>query len=157
MDGVSDDLVNFLHARLDEDEQTARAASGPSLQGETWVAQRHPLHRGGPVLAAVSANRFKIVESEANPWDIDTAMAQVTHMARHDPARVLAEVEAKRYVIDQCAYWNERATREAIDPPKWPQPGLELGLLLDAMNPVLRGLALPYADHPDYRDEWRPS
>ncbi len=85
-----------------------------------------------------------------------TPHADAVHIARHDPARVLREIDAKRQIIDQCAYWNERAASEAVDPPKSPQPGLDLGLLLDAMNPVLRLLALPYADRPDYREEWRP-
>jgi hypothetical protein len=71
--------------------------------------------------------------------------------------RVLREIDAKRRILAQCVYWNERAAQEAVDPPKYPQPGLDLGLLLDAMNPVLRLLALPYADRPGYRAEWAPT
>jgi hypothetical protein len=55
---------------------------------------------------------------------------RVEHIARHDPARVLADVEAKRRIVE------------------W-----------DAEQPVDRGvlniLASVYADHPDYREEWR--
>ncbi len=43
------------------------------------------------------------------------------------PDRVLTECEAKRRIITN-----------------WGFPG------------ALRALALPYADHPDYREEWRP-
>lgn len=50
-----------------------------------------------------------------------------------DPHRVLAECEAKRRIVKRCresnGYWG---------------------------YDVERALALPYADHPDYRDEWKP-
>jgi len=45
------------------------------------------------------------------------------------PQRVLAECDAKRQLI------------ERVGNPNW--AGFSI-------------LALPYADHPDYRDEWRP-
>ena len=47
-------------------------------------------------------------------------------------ARVLAECEAKRMLIDGFDAWGDDA--------KW----------------TLRILALPYADHPDYQQEWKP-
>jgi len=54
-----------------------------------------------------------------------------------DPARVLAECEAKREVVNAAGYHLEfgRVTPESED------------LALS----ILRALALPYADHPDYR------
>ena len=63
-------LVEFLKARLDEDERIAKAGSEP----------------GGPV------------------WpnsDSETRTPQMEHARRHDPARVLAEVEAKRRILDE--------------------------------------------------------
>ena len=55
--------------------------------------------------------------------------------------RVLAECESKRRIITLCG----------VDPL---QPGaLLLRVQTDA---VVRLLALPYADHPDYREQWRP-
>lgn len=50
-----------------------------------------------------------------------------------DPARVLAECEAKRVAVDW--YLNDDAT---------------------VMEATIRALAAVYADHPDYREEWRP-
>ena len=128
-----DDLVQFLRARLDEDEKTARhATQGP------WVDELgHPI-RGGYEL------RF-IIAQQAQRWNSQ-------HIARHDPARVLAEVEAKRQIIDECAYWIGKINSSATD--KYPYPNLaERG---EVVLPVLTLLALPYADHPDYRDTWRP-
>jgi hypothetical protein len=60
------------------------------------------------------------------------------------PERLMREVEAKRRIIERyeqaaSQYWN--ATEE------------EIALTLE---PVLRDLALPYADHPDYQHEWKP-
>jgi len=53
------------------------------------------------------------------------------------PTRVLAECETKRRIVELCAYWQR------------PVDGLD-------GEDILRLLALPYADHPDYREEWRP-
>lgn len=81
---MSDDLVAFLRARLDEDE--------------AWVVDGDcPCPEGG--------------------------------LIPNCPERVLREVEAKRRLVG----WAE--TKALY---------------------VLTALALPYADHPDYRQEWRP-
>ncbi|MFI8439905.1 DUF6221 family protein [Streptomyces rochei] len=142
-----DDLVQWLRAQLDEDERIARAAGGAA-----WEEL--------PVSGWVHTSPLPSSEWQPPGYDHHVASAPVVedraHIVANDPARVLREVDAKRKIIDQCTYWNERATSEAVDPPKFPQPGLDLGLLLDAMNPVLRLLAEPYADRPGYREEWRP-
>jgi hypothetical protein len=54
------------------------------------------------------------------------------------PARVLAECEAKRRIVDLFP-------KAAQDGDGWNEAGIQ----------VLEALALPYADHPDYREEWR--
>lgn len=54
------------------------------------------------------------------------------HIARHDPARVLAECEAKRRIVE----WASDGEGEF----HW--------------STVLAPLAAVYADHPDYREEW---
>jgi hypothetical protein len=86
----------------------------------------------------------------------------LAHIARHDPARVLAECEAKRRVVE--AYRQEQARRDAYEAD-------EARAVEDDQKAALRRstaarcrgleiavelLALPYAIHPDYRDEWRP-
>jgi len=66
------------------------------------------------------------------------------------PARVLAECEAKRGAVE--AAWGDHVQIEG----EW---GMCRGqAALSAANDypdVVRWLALPYADHPDYREEWR--
>ena len=58
---------------------------------------------------------------------------------RYSPAamRMLAECEAKRRIVDRYAYLYTHGDSGDM---RW----------------VLPLLALPYADHPDYRPEWRP-
>jgi hypothetical protein len=58
----------------------------------------------------------------------------IPHVMRWSPARVLAECEAKRRIV--------RIAVDQIDE--------------DSGGELLRLLALPYASHPDYREEWRP-
>jgi hypothetical protein len=51
------------------------------------------------------------------------------------PSHVLAECEAKRQIIDWTQGWR---------------------IVPFTGDSLLRCLALPYADHPDFRPEWRP-
>jgi hypothetical protein len=64
------------------------------------------------------------------------------------PARVLVECEAKRRIVENVT----RCIQDAED-----GPGSEcLRYTAQIVTPTLYALALPYADHPDYREEWRP-
>ncbi len=124
-----DDLVAFLAARLDEDEQAAQSAVDELAN---W---------GGPWLAIADdiAKRAHFDADEIGE-----------HIARWDPARVLAEVEAKRRIIDE----HEPLQNGCCD------TCCEDGPYGDSNQAwpcrTVRLLALPYADHPDYREEWRP-
>lgn len=83
------------------------------------------------------------------------------HIARWSPDRVLAEVEAKRWEMIRHLRTppiNESGLRycrvclgsDTCDgyPDEWVQQFWPCK--------TLRLLALPYADHPDYREEWKP-
>ncbi len=63
----------------------------------------------------------------------------VVFVAHHGPSRVLAECEAKRRVVEAV-----RSHREG----EWEDDPIH--------DHVLTALALPYADHPDYDESWRP-
>ncbi len=65
------------------------------------------------------------------------------HIARHDPARVLADVAAKRRIMDLHAIGH--------DPCDAHDASFE-SIPCDTM----RLLALPYAEHESYRPEWAP-
>jgi hypothetical protein len=114
------DLTEFLLARIAEDEEDAKTSH------------------------VLGCRRF----SEPYP-DVCTC-AQVKPTYRWNPARVLAECEAKRLIVeahhandDYDAGGNRFVDGCAECEGVWPCLTLRL-------------LALPYADHPDYDGAWRP-
>lgn len=124
------DLVEFLRARLARDEQIARACSDAS-----WKATP-----SGTV--SVDADDPAFVATAENG-------AYAEHIARHDPSRTLSEVTARRQIIDDYEKdaWVLGQGR--------PNPALEAAQA--TRETVLRLLALPYAAHPAYQQEWRPA
>lgn len=124
MNGM-EDLVTWLRAQLDEDKRVARQVMAEP---------------GG-----------FYIEAETDDVNVMTIGA---HVYRWTPKRVLAEVEAKRRILDladdatsldMSVDMDRRVGRR--DETKEPYVGDE----------ILRQLALPYDDRPGYREEWRPS
>lgn len=110
------DLITWLRAQLDEDERVAQAAlkrvaRWPKAQLPPWE------------VAAIAAARVSAFTLE-----------QLQQFA--DPARVLAEVKARRAII--AGY--EASYRESDDYPGW--------------EGAVYAIAQPYADRPGWRDEW---
>lgn len=129
-------LAGFLLARIAEDEAAARAV--PPLDhnfdmGGNRQDERFVFGRTLPSSADGMGN-----------WSKHRGPETEAHFSRHDPARVLAECEAKRRIVEHCT-WH--STVDGIDYRDFYGPEYET---------TVRLLALPYADHPDYRDEWRP-
>lgn len=113
-------LAEFLAARLDEDEAEALAAGG-ATEAVDWRP------------------------SSGNPdWDYQ---AFRSHIARHDPARVLRETGAGRKILElhlpgePDEYGRIRCQR--CDESGYPCS-------------TLRAQGAVFSDHPAYRDEWRP-
>lgn len=120
-------LVDFLRARLDEDEAVAKAAVREEYRH--WEGSGPDRYDEGRVYA----------NGEVIVWDEGTPSGECAlHIARHDPARVLADVQAKREIIS----WVTLYVRNL--PP---------GVRADG---IIRRLAVVYADHPDYQPEWTP-
>ncbi|MET9705357.1 DUF6221 family protein [Streptomyces griseus] len=142
-----DDLVQFLRARLDEDEQAARAATWDEWDSAHWTA-RPPQASYERYTVADHLDDGVVVVTPENA-DAD-GVGQ--HVARQDPARVLREVEAKRRILDEVVPEMDGMTSQIhgefgvgpLDSDDYESLGL------------LRLLGLPYADHPDYQDTWRP-
>jgi hypothetical protein len=90
------------------------------------------------------AARAAIASNEpGEPWGYDHIPGDGLHIARWHPGRVLAECEAKRWLI---------STRTSVIRMTWVEC---MGARIDNPEPLeLRVLAFPYADHPDYRQEW---
>jgi hypothetical protein len=134
---MTDDLVAFLRARLDEDEQAALGTLDPlALIGR---------HRGKPEQRwKVTESGRAIIDADGNTLRAkDVFPAEAEHIVRHDPARVLAEVDAKRDVL--------RLAERAHDYHATFVSGFAA-----AMEDALRKFALAYADHPAYRAAWAP-
>ncbi|MFD3827697.1 DUF6221 family protein [Streptomyces sp. NPDC058621] len=139
---MTDALVQFLRARLDDDEQVARRVEDQSAPwGGQWVADEAGAlrTRNGHVLA------YGHVSTDGRELPIPLKPGLVEHWARHDPARALADVDAKRQALDHY----ERCVRHIR--------GDDAYVLAEgAVGRQVQYMALPYADHPDYRKEWKP-
>lgn len=158
-----DDLAAFLTARWDEDEQAARDATWHETAG-AWRTKPTPYETRG------AAERWYIedslgdgVVSHVDPQASD-AEGVARHIARHDPASVLRDIEAKRKTLADyettCRLRDEAAERiraagehpSAEDLDLWGRAQIEAVVL---RGPVAN-LALPYADLDDYQEGWRP-
>lgn len=124
-----DDLIAFLRARLDEDEAIARNAAVLPYGATEWFAGAE-----GSVFA-VEPSQLHVRGAILSLDDIGT------HIARWDPARVLAEVQAKRRILDLADDGGDGGHPDGY----WA-----------AKVDVIAILALTHAEHPDYREEWRP-
>ncbi|MFE4653553.1 DUF6221 family protein [Streptomyces sp. NPDC056707] len=134
-----DGLVQFLRDRLDEDEKMAGAAAeGPwSVDHGDYVELVYGADQSAVVCGGCWSGEASVFESTAD----------ALHIVRHDPARVLAVVEAKRAAISHYEKLRRFAEKERRE---------EYILAEGAGAVVIKMLALPYADHPAYREDWRP-
>lgn len=123
-------ITEFLLARIEEDEELARAAVQDG-GGERW--QISVVH--GAMVQLDDGTEWggeTVIYDEGRPGE-----EQAAHIARHDPARVLAECEAKREIVRLHA--TDADCREARN-----RHGCE----------TLIALVAVFSDHPDFRSEW---
>jgi hypothetical protein len=132
-------LRDFIAARLKEDFDAATAAGSGR-----WVHEG----RGRVEDDSTDDSRdYVVVYDEGSPTE-----AQADHIARHDPARVLREVAAKRAILgefEQCM-----TELNAADRCTDPTDGLLLVGKAAALNLVVGHLAALYSDHPDFDPNW---
>ena len=77
-------------------------------------------------------------------WTIDPGSLVLIHFhGRHDPARVLREVDAKRAIVRECEAVQKLNASTGREPSRF-------------RDWLLRHLAAVYSGHPDYRAEWKP-
>lgn len=158
------DIAAFIRARLAEDEDIAQSAIDPKRPGTHWhwetYAGRKLLQTGGEADDLdTQAISLRTVEEYPTRYVgplpafiISQVEARVPgglwHIARHDPARALADVASKRAILE---YWS-RAFQNPQDAGTF--PGSDWDLVRGAAQWTLRHLAAPYAEHPDYQQEW---
>lgn len=101
-------------------------------------------------LAAFLRARWDDEEADAR-WSLENAPAAHQtdpNSMNFSPERVLAEIAAKRRILDEYT----RLTRDFTHADETVTEHTRRSTLED----VLELLALPYANHPDSRPEWRP-
>lgn len=141
------EMVAFITARLEETEYDAREAIGTSVwakQTGRWV------HRDVDDSEGSSLIVFAVAEDDARTQVADLTAAwegpqRAVHIARHDPARVLAHVEATRKIVANAC--------TALD------HGWQLGdeareATAHLAVRILQHLAGLDADHADYDQAW---
>jgi hypothetical protein len=143
-------ITEFLNARLDEDEATARY-SGPALIA--WLTFRDG---DGQMLYTTPAASDA---GDQGIWAADGRELPEPASARvvYDPARILREVEAKRAILAEhqpvvaglqsvtgegCRTCDE--TGVGVVSPGWPCA-------------TVRALASVFSDHADYDPAWKVS
>lgn len=151
-------IVEFLEARIAEDEAVAKAALH---HPRTYNKATQDFDQTGTDNGSWHTSSFcdpydqRMVEGVGiTIYDEGGHTAeQAEHIARHDPARILREVAAKRAVMiaadDATSYdmtvEGDRGvgSRNMIEDPY-------------VGDVILRALACAYSDHPDFNEEWRP-
>ena len=155
------EIREFLHERLKEDEVIARQASlsshGPHLDGDVsrWEVEPFESSEEGAVPAALwVADGEGMGVGQINPKG-----KKAEHVARWDPARVLAEVASKRAILgrhlpEKAGYFDPQAKtgltftvcevdgNGGTDEDAWPCDELKY-------------LAAPYAGHAQFDPAWR--
>ena len=168
-------ITEFLLARIAEDEAVAR-----SLTSTAWV---EGIERSGSpgrwrgIAAHIVSDATAVDSAGIIPDDAEVLRGSrqaVTHAARHDPARVLAECEAKRRILELHQAWPVLVET----PPKFDPAVMDLTTVSFRVpqrlawltqqeyrerfgdepptGPMLAALAAVYADPPDYNPAWRP-
>jgi hypothetical protein len=153
------DLVQWLGGQLDEDERIAREAT-PGPWQNVPTARHHATASGRSEEAVFASppDTGAMVVAATGEASERRNLINAEFIAAHDPARVLREIEAKRRMITEVA----AAHASAIDMEHAcchdPEQILAGECEQHAPNdlPLLRLLALPYADRPGYEEGWAP-
>lgn len=164
-------LIDFLEARLKEDQDAAElmAKYYPppwDVYDRGWMAR---VYGDEPFWEVTRLEQGSWIENGSPPLG-----SIIEHVARHDPARVLREVAAKRAILAAYRPPNEQAhpgpCTESIehDPEgkDWDDDSSHgpCERHVEAMHArrgqphasehILKYLATTWSDHPDYRKEW---
>lgn len=145
-----DEMVAFINARLDEIEHDAREAIGTAaFQRQTG----HWVHRNVELSDYTALIVFAVAEgpegsARTQVADLTAAWEgpeRAVHIARHDPARVLADVAARREIVTGLQAALARAWQ-------FGEEARELVAQLAVL--MLQRFAALDADHPDYDPGW---
>lgn len=128
-------LLEFIEARLTEDERVARRIES------AWRC----IAGTGEIVASDGTNAEVCAEAH---WE-----GVGEHIVRHDPARVLRDVAALRSVVEDCRSAMDWADACAAEGNPASMHARHAGSLLG----VLKTFAEVWRDHPDYDPTWSPT
>jgi hypothetical protein len=119
--------------------------------------------------AALDEDERVALEAVDDYYYLDEGEATLRFLEYHDPARVLAEVAAKRAILDLHESWpvlveTEFSTTEDADRMTL-QMSKRIAWLTNQeyrarfgdeppTSPIIRAMAQPYAGRPGWREEW---
>lgn len=181
------ELREFIEQRISEDEQWARAASAPYeyatgatapeggvhwtwALGENWepttVDPALDEWVGGEAnygcdVQLVTVEQWQMPNRSTPQYAANTIVefraTWAGHIVRHDPARVLRDVAAKRRILEM---WEDPADvahlPDGVVDGRDPDERDEQIATASVIDVIVRDLAAVYAEHPDYRQEWSP-
>jgi hypothetical protein len=142
-------LVEFLTACLVEDEQAARrSAPGPWNYDprKQWHLPPPAFGVPSPGEEYVSGPTTGVCIAATGPANDPPSMFTAAHIARWDPARVLAEVKAKRFVIE---------TLRSYEPDDEWDTEPDMGKRSNNAAGAVRRLAQQFAGRPGWDEAWR--
>lgn len=157
---MTGDLIAFLSARLDEDEAAVKAATpGPWAweatgdKDNSWAVGLVQDDDEQPLSGQIEHGQGVVIDGVCE--SINGHVPDADHIARHDPARSLREVEADRAILDRL----DRAARYrdqvfAQEPPRSGSDEMRAVTTMLTLESVVKLRAAIYSDHPDYRPEW---
>lgn len=137
-------LVEFLRARLDEVERLAGVAIETYGGADQWRLRRDTDPDYGTEWRLDVGDRSILAGYPSDEDEYPFRRSELAHIAEHDPARVLADVEAKRRIVEECKHIIDTHFSDDFTADTLAEDCLKL-------------LALPYAEHPDYDPSWRPA
>ncbi|MER6027197.1 DUF6221 family protein [Streptomyces sp. NPDC001851] len=134
-------LERFLRARFQEEERVARDATA-GAPGAVWGVMADHIEQ------VLTSQHRGTTHTPLVQFGAEDPVRLLTHVARHDPARVLRNVEAGRALLAEhrpAADGRCRTCAATARASRAPAPCA-----------TLRLLALPFAGHPEYDEAWRP-
>lgn len=134
------DIVTFLTACLDEDERITRLGPRTKVTANWSIEEFQPSEPGAVPVATWVVDDQQMGVGQVN-GDFVAA-----HIVRHDPARALRDVAAKRAIVEDCAKAIAIGHKHhGDDETKW-SPVSRLAMR------TLRHLATAYPGRPGYED-----
>ena len=153
----------FLREQFAAEEQEARAAAAMpgGVAGDRWRVAGSHTDEGGTYWRITTANpdvdRVQTIELVGGGMSGGGAHTEevAAHIARHDPARVLADTAAKRAIV--ALHGSELV--EVVNADRDERSGYWCTECDGEEFPcrTLRVLAVPYTAVEGYRPEWAPA